>query len=127
VNWRWLGRTALTLLHDESLAEHGGRSGLRDDGLLESALARARNPAEFGDPAIAGLAAAYGLGLAGNHPFVDGNKRTAFLAGGVLPALNGYRIRATQADATLTLFAVAAGDIDEQAFAAWIRAHALAR
>ena len=124
MSWRWLDRKALALLHDESLAEHGGSPGLRDEGVLESALARARNLAEYGDPDIADLAAAYGFGLARNHPFVDGNKRAAFLAVGVFLALNGYRLRAAQADATLTMLALAAGDFDEKAFAAWIRAHA---
>ena len=127
MNWRWLDRKALELLHDESLAEHGGSPGLRDEGLLESALARARNLAEYGSPDIADLAAAYGLGLAKNHPFVDGNKRAAFLAVGVFLALNGHRLRATQADATLIVLCVAAGEIDEKAFAAWIRARVQAR
>jgi death-on-curing protein len=123
MKWRWVDRRALMLLHDESLAEHGGSSGLRDEGLLESALARARNPAAYGKPDVADLAAAYGVGLAKNHPFVDGNKRAAFLAVGLFLALNGHRLHTTQADATLTLLAVAAGDMDEPAFAAWIREH----
>jgi len=127
VNWRWVDRHALLLLHDESLAEHGGSAGLRDEGLLESALARARNLAAYEKPDVADLAAAYGVGLAKNHPFVDGNKRAAFLAVGLFLALNGHRLHATQADATLTMLAVAAGDVDEQAFAAWIRAHARPR
>jgi death-on-curing protein len=127
VNWRWVDRRALLLLHDESLAEHGGSAGLRDEGLLESALARARNLAAYEKPDLADLAAAYGVGLAKNHPFVDGNKRAAFLAVGLFLALNGHRLDATQADATLTMLGVAAGDIDEPAFAAWIRAHARPR
>ena len=127
MNWRWVDRRALLLLHDESLAEHGGSAGLRDEGLLESALARARNLAAYEKPDLADLAAAYGVGLAKNHPFVDGNKRAAFLAVGLFLALNGHRLDATQADATLTMLGVAAGDIDEPAFAAWIRAHAQPR
>ncbi len=127
MNWRWVDRRALLLLHDESLAEHGGSAGLRDEGLLESALARARNLAAYGKPDVADLAAAYGVGLAKNHPFVDGNKRAAFLAVGLFLALNGHRLHATQADATLTMLAVAAGDIDERTFAAWVRAHAQPR
>lgn len=121
MNWRWIDRRALELLHDESIAEHGGAAGLRDEGLLESALARARNLAAYGDPDVAELAAAYGAGLAQNHPFVDGNKRAAFLAVGLFLALNGCRLVATQADATLTMLALAAGEIDENAFAAWLR------
>jgi death-on-curing protein len=127
VTWQWVDRQALVLLHDESLAEHGGSSGLRDIGLLESALARPRNLATYGTPGIADLAASYGVGLAKNHPFVDGNKRTAFLAVGLSLALNGYRLVSSQADATLTMLAVAAGDIDEPTFAAWIREHSRKR
>jgi death-on-curing protein len=121
VNRRWIDRHALVLLHAESLAEHGGSSGLRDEGLLESALARPLNLAAYGTPDFAELAAAYGMGLARNHPFVDGNKRAAFLAVGLFLTLNGYRLHAAQVDATMTMLAVAAGDIDEPAFAAWIR------
>jgi death-on-curing protein len=121
VNWRWIDRQALVLLHDESLAEHGGSPGLRDEGLLESALARPKNLAAYGAPDLADLAAAYGVGLAKNHPFIDGNKRAAFLAVGLFLALNGHRLAATQLEATMTMLGVAAGDIDEAAFAAWIR------
>jgi len=121
VNWRWIDRQALVLLHDESLAEHGGSPGLRDEGLLESALARPKNLAAYGAPDLADLAAAYGVGLAKNHPFTDGNKRAAFLAVGLFLALNGHRLAATQLEATMTMLGVAAGDIDEAAFAAWIR------
>lgn len=120
---RWVDRKALELLHDESLAEHGGAPGLRDEGLLESALARPLNLAAYGRPDIADLAAAYGVGLAKNHPFVDGNKRVAFLAVGMFLALNGRRLVATQADATLTMLDVASGTLDEPAFAAWLREH----
>ena len=118
---------ALLLLHGESLAEHGGGEGLRDEGLLDSALARPLNQLAYGEPDFADLAASYGVGLAKNHPFVDGNKRAAFLAVGLFLHLNGYRLRADQADATLTMLAVAAGDIPENEFATWIRAHAIPR
>lgn len=124
MSWRWIDRRALELLHDESIAEHGGAAGLRDEGLLESALARPLNLAVYGEPDVAELAAAYGVGLAKNHPFVDGNKRAAFLAVGLFLALNGKRLVATQADATLTMLAVAAGSMDEPAFAQWLREHA---
>jgi death-on-curing protein len=127
MRWRWLDRQALTLLHDESLAEHGGSSGLRDEGLLESALARPKNLAAYERPDFADLAASYSVGLAKNHPFVDGNKRAAFLAVGLFLTLNGFRLNATQSDATLTMLAVAAGDIDETTFARWIREHAQRR
>ncbi len=121
--WVWLRRSTLVLLHDESLAEHGGASGLRDEGLLESALARPLNLVACGNPDIADLAACYGVGLAKNHAFVDGNKRAAFLSVGLFLALNGQRLVVTQADATLTMLSVAAGDIEEAAFAQWIRTH----
>ncbi|MFT3817592.1 MAG: type II toxin-antitoxin system death-on-curing family toxin [Rubrivivax sp.] len=123
MSWRWIARPALELLHDESIAEHGGAPGLRDEGLLESALARPLNLAAYGEPKLAELAAAYGIGLAKNHAFVDGNKRVAFLAVGLFLALNGHRLVATQAEATLTMLAVAAGSLDEAAFADWLRRH----
>jgi death-on-curing protein len=121
--WRWVSRQVLLLLHDEGLVEHGGAPGLRDEGLFDSALARPLNLAAYGEPDVASLAAAYGVGLAKNHPFVDGNKRVAFLAGGLFLATNGYRLIASQVDATLTVLAVAAGELSEDAFADWIRSH----
>jgi death on curing protein len=127
---RWISKRALLLLHDESLAEHGGASGIRDEGLLESALARPENLAayaESGEPDIAALAAAYCYGLAKNHPFIDGNKRAAFLAVGLFMALNGQRLIVSQAEATATVLALAASEITEAAFAAWLRAHMIAR
>ena len=119
--WRWVENTALVLLHDESLAEHGGVAGMRDEGLFESALARPENVAAYENPDIASLAAAYGVGLAKNHPFVDGNKRAAFLAVGLFLALNGRRLCASQFEATKAMLAAAAGDLSEADFAAWIR------
>ncbi|PKO53542.1 MAG: type II toxin-antitoxin system death-on-curing family toxin [Betaproteobacteria bacterium HGW-Betaproteobacteria-20] len=119
--WRWIDKQLLIMLHDESLVAHGGASGVRDEGLLDSALNRAPNLAMYGNPDYADLAAAYGLGLAKNHAFVDGNKRVAFLSIGVFLGLNGYKLKATQVDATLTMLAVAAGDIDEADFAGWLR------
>ena len=118
--WNWVSREVLLLLHDESLAEHGGAPGLRNEGLLESALARPLNVALYGSP---DLAAIYGLSLAKNHPFIDGNKRVAFLAVGLFLAINGFRLSANQVDATRTMLGVAAGDVDEAALALWIRAH----
>ncbi|MDB5931097.1 MAG: death-on-curing family protein [Polaromonas sp.] len=131
MTWRWIGKSALLLLHGESLAEHGGLAGLRDEGLLDSALNRPLNLLAYADPdnpaAIpdaAALAASYTVGLAKNHPFVDGNKRAAFLATGLFLYLNGYRLKASQADATLTILAVASGELDESGYAAWLRVHA---
>ena len=121
--WRWVNRQVLLLLHDESLAEHGGAKGLRDEGLLDSALARPLNLSLYEAPDAAELAAAYGVGLAKNHAFVNGNKRAVFLAVGLFLAINGYRLHATQVDATLTMLSVAAGEIEDAAFADWIRQH----
>ena len=127
MSWRFIDRRALLLLHDESLAEHGGAPGLRDEGLLDSALARPLNLVAYGEPDLAALAASYGVGSAKNHAFVDGNKRAAFLAVGLFLALNGQRLAATQADATLTMLAAASGALGEDECAAWIRAHLQSR
>ena len=127
MSWRWISKEALLLLHNESLAEHGGRTGLRDAALLESALNRPVNLLTCGEPDFADLAASYAVGLAKNHAYVDGNKRVAFLAVGLFLYLNGYRLKATQASATLAVLAVAAGDMGEDEFAAWLRAHARAQ
>lgn len=127
MNWRWVDQQALMLLHAESLAEHGGGEGLRDAGLLASALARPLNLVAYGDPDFAELAASYGFGLAKNHPFVDGNKRAAFLAVGLFLYLNGYRLQATQAEATLAMLALAGSEITESEFAQWVRDHAVER
>ena len=125
--WRWISKQALLLLHAESLAEHGGGQGMRDEGLLDSALARPQNLAAYGEPDCAALAASYGVGVAKNHPFVDGNKRAALLATGLFLYLNGYRLTASQADTTITMLNVAAGTLTEEAFAAWLRQHAQRR
>lgn len=124
MSWRWISKQALLLLHDESLSEHGGGAGIRDEGLLDSALARPMNLQAYGgEPDFAAFAASYGVGLAKNHPFVDGNKRAALLAVGLFLYLNGYRLHATQAQATLTVLGLAAGEVDEEAFAVWLRQH----
>lgn len=119
--WKWIDKQLLVILHDESLALHGGASGIRDDSLLDSALNRAVNLAMYDEPDFAELAAAYGVGLAKNHAFIDGNKRVAFLAVGLFLGMNGYKLKATQVDATLTVLAVASGEMLEADFAAWIR------
>jgi death on curing protein len=122
-----VSKQALLLLHDENLAEHGGSSGIRDEGLLDSALARPENLAAYADPDVADLAASYAFGIAKNHPFVDGNKRTAFLALGVFLGLNGRRLVATQVEATTTMLDLAAGVINEAALSEWIRGHSQKR
>lgn len=121
---KWIDKRALLLLHEESLSAFGGARGLRDAGLLDSALDRARNQFLYEkDADLAALAAAYGFGLAKNHPFVDGNKRAAFLGLGLFLAINGKRLRVEQVDAIRTVLALAAGEIDEKQLAEWIRAN----
>jgi death-on-curing protein len=118
----WIDARAILFLHDESLAMFGGARGLRDAGLLESALARPVNQRLYKpDVDIAELAAAYAFGLAKNHPFVDGNKRTAFLALGLFLAVNGWRLETTQIDAIETMLSLAKGALDEGSLANWIR------
>ncbi|MDQ6679888.1 MAG: type II toxin-antitoxin system death-on-curing family toxin [Pseudomonadota bacterium] len=121
----WIEHSIIVAVHEEQLAEHGGPPGLRDAGLLESALARPCQLAVYGDPDLADLAAAYGFGLAKNHPFVDGNKRTAFVAIELCLALNSSELMADDAQCALTMLAVAAGDLDEAGLAQWIRAHSV--
>ena len=125
--WRWVDKRALLLLHDESLAEHGGTPGLRDESLLDSALARPLNLAAYGKPDAAALAASYGVGVAKNHAFVDGNKRAAFLCVGLFLAINGWRLKASQLEATSAMLAVAGGEFEETVFAEWLRHHLVAR
>jgi death on curing protein len=122
-SWVWLDADVLRAVHEEQLAEHGGAPGTRDEGLLESALARPRNQAAYGNPDVAELAAAYGFGLARNHPFIDGNKRTAFVAVELFLELNGRELMASDADCVLTMLAVAAGQMDEPEFARWLQQH----
>ncbi len=118
---RWISKKALVLLHEESLAEFGGARGLRDEGHLESALARPRNTHAHNDAAtLAELAAAYCYGIAKNHAFIDGNKRAAFLCAGMFLAINGYRLTASQVDAIETMLGVAAGTVSEPELAIWI-------
>ena len=120
----WIDRRAMVLLHAESLAEHGGRAGVVDEGLLESALTRPRQILTYeAGPDLARLAAAYAAGLVRNHPFEDGNKRAAFLAAGLFLELNGFRLTASQVDATRAVLALAAGQMKEEEFASWIRGH----
>lgn len=125
---KWIDKRALLLLHEESLSAFGGARGLRDEGLLDSALDRARNQFLYeGDVDLAALAAAYGFGIAKNHPFVDGNKRAAFLGLGLFLAINGKRLRAEQVDAIRTILGLAAGTIDEKQLAEWVRANIKSR
>ena len=121
--WRWLPREVLIAVHEEQLAEHGGAPGLRDEGLFDCALARPPQLANHGEPDAADLAAAYAFGLVRNHPFIDGNKRTGYVAAELFLALNGDAMTASDESATLSTLALAAGDVDEATFAAWLRRH----
>jgi death-on-curing protein len=112
-------------IHEEQLAEHGGSAGVRDQGLLESAMARPRQIYAYADdPTLAQLAAAYAFGVARNHPFVDGNKRTAWVVCAVFLELNGKRVTAAQADVVEAMLAVASGAIKEEEFAFWLERNA---
>jgi death-on-curing protein len=124
VAWVWIDARVLRAVHEEQLAEHGGLPGTRDDGLFESALARPQQLAAYGEPDVHALAAAYGYGIARNHPFLDGNQRTAFVAVELFLMLNGCDLMASDADCVMTMLAVASGDISEEAFAQWLRQHA---
>jgi len=119
--WVWIERSVILAAHEEQLADHGGSPGIRDAGLLDSALARPLNRAAYGKPDAAELAAAYAFGLAANHPFVDGNKRTAFVAMELFLALNGHELVADDAGCVMGMLAVAAGTMKEADFAEWVR------
>lgn len=108
-------------VHAEQLAEHGGGAGVRDVNLLESALARPQQLAHYGEPDAADLAASYGFGLARNHPFVDGNKRTAFVATELFLAINGFDLTASDAECVVNMLELASGKMSELEFAGWIR------
>ena len=125
--WVWIERDVVIAVHEMQLAEHGGLAGVRDAGLMDSALMRAPNLATYGAPDAADLAAAYGWGLSRNHPFNDGNKRTGFVAAELFLALNGYELLADDASCVITMLGVAAGEVSEDAFAAWLRQHSAAR
>ena len=120
----WIDKRALLLLHKESLAQFGGAAGLRDEGLLDSALARPVNKHSYdGCKDLAVLTAAYGFGLARNHPFIDGNKRAAFLAVGVFLAINRHRLSAKPVEAIEAILSLADGTMDAAGFADWIKTH----
>ena len=120
----WLDRRIVLAVHDEQLAQHGGAPGVRDEGLLESALARPLNRAGYGDPDIPELAALYAIAITRNHPFVDGNKRAAFGALVLFLSLNGLELEAPEADAVIIMLRMAAGDVSDEEFTDWVRAHA---
>jgi death on curing protein len=121
MTWRWLLEGAVIAIHLEQVAEHGGSPGIRDVDLLSSALARPQNQAAYGDPSVFDLAAAYAFGIIRNHPFVDGNKRTGFLAAYVFLDLNGWELMASEAEVVAAVLALASGEMDEAGFSHWLK------
>jgi len=124
MRWIWVVESVALAVHEAQLAEHGGMAGIRDEGLFLSAMARPQNLAAYGEsPDAADLAAAYGFGLSRNHPFLDGNKRTAFVVMELFLNLNGWALEADDADCISTMESVAAGSTSEKSLATWLRAH----
>ena len=124
--WRWVEKDVVLAIHDEQLAEHGGMKGLRDESLLLSALARPQNLAAYGTPGVADLAASYAVGIARNHAFMGGNKRTALVvAAGVFLPLNGYKLTASDGETVRVMLTVADGSTAEQELALWFRTHTI--
>jgi len=119
----WIDLPEVLAIHARQLDEHGGASGVRDEGLLESALARPRQLVANGKPDVFDLAAAYTAGIVRNHPFVDGNKRTGFVVGILFLELNGPTFTASEADATQAVLNLAAGEINDDEFAIWLRSN----
>ena len=125
--YKWLLKKAVLNMHVRQLAEHGGGTGIRDEGLLDSALQRPVNKAEYGEPDVAELAAAYAFGIARNHPFIDGNKRTALVASRTFLWINGYQVTANDADKLKTFLALASGELSENELANWFRGNLATR
>ena len=119
----WVLRETVLTLHEQSLAEFGGAAGIRDEGLLDSALSKPENFLAYGKPTIFDLAASYGFGLVKNHPFIDGNKRVGFVVAVVFLELNGHRFQATEAEAAVCTLALAAGEMSEKEYAAWLKSN----
>jgi len=125
--WHWLSEGVVGAIHEELLAEYGGRPGIRDAGLLSSALARPQNRELYGDPSVFDLAAAYAFGITRYHPFVDGNEGTSFLAAYVFLELNGWEVTATEAEVVDALLDLAIDDMDETGFSHWIKNNSVKR
>ncbi len=121
----WLLEGIVVAIHGEQVAEHGGRSGIRDAGLLSSALPRPKNQASAGEPSVFDLAAAYAFGIIRNRPFVDCNKRTGFLAAYVFLYLNGWELVASEAEAVAAVLALAMGEMDEAGFSNWLAGNSI--
>ena len=121
MSWHWLLDEVVIAIHDEQIAVHGGSLGIRDSGLLSSALARPKHKANYGDPSVFDLAAAYAYGIIRNHPFVDGNKRTGFLVAYVFLHINGWELRSKEVEAVNAVLDLAAGEMDEPFFSEWLK------
>lgn len=119
--WRWVAQAEIEAVHERQIAEHGGGSGTRDHTLLESAMSRPQNLAHYGDPDAAALTASLAYGIARNHPFVDGNKRSAWVGARLFLRLNGIALAFDKAEATIMMQRLAAGELSEEAVAAWFR------
>lgn len=117
----WVLRETVLTLHEQSLAEFGGAAGIRDEGLLDSALGKPENLFAYGKPTVFDLAASYGFGLVKNHPFIDGNKRSGFITAVTFLELNGQHFQATEAEAAVRTLALAAGEMSEKQYAAWLK------
>jgi death-on-curing protein len=123
--WKWIGKATILAIHDEQLAEHGGMSGVRDVGMLESAMARPINKDAYGASDVFDLAAAYAFGIIRNHPFIDGNKRTGYVAAELFLMKNGQLLTATDQAAVMTTLQLAESTTSEDAFAAWLRENSI--
>ena len=120
----WVDRDTVVLMHNEQLAWHGGAAGIRDEALLESALARPLNRAGYSEPDVAELGATYAIAIARNHPFIDGNKRAGFMAMVLFLSLNGMPLEAPEPEAIVAMIDMASGEMGEDEFTAWVRVHA---
>ena len=120
-DWIWIATDVAVAAHREQLAAHGGGDGVRDAGLLDSAMARAQNLSAYGEPDAAELAAAYAYGIARNHPFIDGNKRTAAVISETFLVMNGFSLETSDAELVVAFFALAAGELSEDELADWFR------
>ena len=117
----WLDREVALAIHELMLAQHGGLAGVRDEGLLESALSKPRNLFAYGKPTVAQLAASYAAGIIRNHPFLDGNKRTGFMLAATFMELNGLTLTASEESVVQQTLALAAGELKEASYAAWLK------
>lgn len=124
MTWLWLRQDVVIAIHDEQIAEHGGHLGIRDSGLLSSALARPQNMVAYQTKSVFNLAAAYAAGIIFNHPFVDGNKRTGFLAACTFLYLNGWDLTTSEAEAVDAVLALAVKEMDEANFSKWLKENA---